>query len=57
MDLSAGKILFILILIALVIIYIIKGLFWMSIVLAAVIIYIIPAYIIIKKIYNFFKKE
>jgi len=57
MDLSAGKILFILILIALVIIYIIKGLFWMSVALAAVIIYIIPAYIIIKKIYNFFKKE
>ena len=57
MDLSAGKILFILILIALVIIYIIKGLFWMSVALAAVIIYVIPAYIIIKKIYNFFKKE
>jgi len=57
MDLSAGKILFILILIALIIIYIIKGLFWMSVALAAVIIYIIPAYIIIKKIYNFFKKE
>jgi len=57
MDLSAGKILFILILIALVVIYIIKGLFWMSVALAAVIIYIIPAYIIAKKIYNFFKKE
>jgi membrane protein YdbS with pleckstrin-like domain len=57
MDISAGKILFILILIALVIIYIIKGLFWMSVALAAVIIYVIPAYIIIKKIYNFFKKE
>ena len=57
MDLSAGKILFILILIALIVIYIIKGLFWMSIALAAVIIYVIPAYIIIKKIYNFFKKE
>jgi len=57
MDLSAGKILFILILIALVVIYIVKGLFWTSVVLAAVIIYIIPAYYIIKKIYNFFKKE
>jgi len=57
MDLSAGKILFILILTALIVIYIIKGLFWMSVALAAVIIYIIPAYIIIKKIYNFFKKE
>ncbi len=57
MDLSAGKILFILILIALIIIYIIKGLFWMSVALAAVIIYVIPAYVIIKKIYNFFKKE
>ena len=57
MDLSAGKILFILILIALVVIYIIKGLFWMSVALAAVIIYVIPIYIIAKKIYNFFKKE
>jgi len=57
MDLSAGKILFILILIALVVIYIIKGLFWTSITLAAVIIYVIPIYVIIKKIYNFFKKE
>jgi membrane protein YdbS with pleckstrin-like domain len=57
MDLSAGKILFILILIALIVTYIIKGLFWMSVALAAVIIYIIPAYVIIKKIYNFFKKE
>jgi len=57
MDLSVGKILFILILIALIIIYMIKGLFWMSVTLAAVIIYIIPTYIIIKKIYNFFKKE
>jgi hypothetical protein len=57
MDISAGKILFILILIALVVIYIIKGLFWMSVALAAVIIYVIPAYVIIKKIYNFFKKE
>jgi hypothetical protein len=57
MDISAGKILFILILIALFVIYIIKGLFWMSVALAAVFIYIIPAYIIIKKIYNFFKKE
>jgi len=57
MDLSAGKILFILILIALIIIYILKGLFWMSVVLAGVIIYVIPAYVIIKKIYNFFKKE
>jgi hypothetical protein len=44
-------------LIALFAIYIIKGLFWMSVALAAVIIYIIPAYIIVKKIYNFFKKE
>jgi membrane protein YdbS with pleckstrin-like domain len=57
MDISAGKILFILILIALVVIYIVKGLFWMSVALAAVFIYIIPTYIIIKKIYNFFKKE
>jgi len=57
MDLSAGKILFILILIALVVTYILKGLFWMSVVLAGVIIYVIPAYVIIKKIYNFFKKE
>ena len=57
MDISFGKILFILILIALVVIYILKGLFWMSVILAAVIIYIIPAYVIIKKIYNFFKKE
>jgi hypothetical protein len=57
MDLSAGKIFFILILIALFVIYIIKGLFWMSVALAAVFIYVIPAYIIIKKIYNFFKKE
>jgi len=57
MDLNAGKILFILILIALVVIYIIKGLFWMSVALAAVFIYVIPTYIIAKKIYNFFKKE
>jgi len=57
MDISAGKVLFILILIALFVIYIIKGLFWMSVALAAVIIYVIPGYIIIKKIYNFFKKE
>jgi hypothetical protein len=57
MDIGAGKILFILILIALVIIYIIKGLFWVSVALAAVFIYVIPAYIIIKKVYNFFKKE
>jgi len=57
MDLSAGKILFILILIALVVIYIIKGLFWTSVTLAAVIIYVIPIYVIIKKIYNFFKKR
>jgi hypothetical protein len=57
MDLSAGKILFILILIALIVTYILKGLFWVSVVLAAVIIYVIPAYIIVKKIYNFFKKE
>ena len=57
MDLSAGKILFILILIALVVIYIAKGLFWTSVTLAAVIIYVIPIYVIIKKIYNFFKKE
>ena len=57
MDISFGKILFILILIALVVTYIIKGLFWMSVTLAAVIIYVIPAYIIVKKVYNFFKKE
>ena len=57
MDISFGKILFILILIALVITYIMKGLFWMSVALAAVIIYVIPIYVIIKKIYNFFKKE
>jgi len=57
MDLSTGKILFILILIALVVIYIVKGLFWMSVALAVVIIYVIPIYIIAKKIYNFFKKE
>ncbi len=52
MDINFGKILFILILIALIITYIIKGLFWMSVALAAVIIYIIPAYVIIKKIYK-----
>ncbi len=57
MEISIGKILFITILIALIAIYIIKGLFWMSVALAAVIIYVIPAYVIIKKIYNFFKKE
>ena len=57
MDINAGKVLFILILIVLFAIYILKGLFWMSVSLAAVIIYIIPAYIIVKKIYNFFKKE
>ncbi len=57
MDINFSKILFILILIALIIVYIIKGLFWMSVALAAVIIYVIPAYYIIKKIYNFFKKE
>ncbi len=57
MDINFDKILFILILIALIIIYIIKGLFWISVALAAVIIYVIPAYYIIKKIYNFFKKE
>ncbi len=57
MDINFSKILFILILIALIIVYIIKGLFWMSVALAAVIIYVIPAYVIIKKIYNFFKKE
>ena len=57
MDLNAGKIFFILILIALIAIYIIKGLLWASIALAAVIIYIIPAYIIAKKIYKLFKKE
>ena len=57
MDISAGKILFILILIALIVTYIIKGLLWMSIALAAVIIYVIPGYVIIKKVYNFFKKE
>ncbi len=57
MDINFGKILFILILIALIVTYIIKGLFWMSVALAAVIIYVIPAYYIIKKKYNFFKKE
>jgi len=57
MDVSIGQILFILILIALVVVYILKGLFWMSVALAAVIIYVIPGYIIIKKIYEFFKKE
>jgi len=57
MDISPGKVLFILILIALIVIYILKGLFWMSVALAAIIIYVIPAYIIAKKIYNFFKKE
>ncbi len=57
MDISAGKILFISILIALIVIYIIKGLLWMSIALAAIFIYIIPGYVIIKKVYNFFKKE
>jgi uncharacterized membrane protein YjjP (DUF1212 family) len=57
MELSAGKILFIAILIALIAIYILKGLLWTSIALAAVIIYIIPGYIIAKKIYNFLKKE
>jgi uncharacterized membrane protein len=57
MDISAGKVLFILILIALISIYIVKGLFWMSVALAGVFIYVIPAYIIAKKIYNFFKKE
>ena len=57
MDLSAGKILFILILIALIAIYILKGLLWASIALAAVIIYFIPGYILIKKVYNLFKKE
>ena len=57
MDISPGKVLFILILIALIVIYILKGMFWMSVALAAVIIYVIPAYIIVKKIYNFFKKE
>jgi len=57
MDISVGKILFIAILIALIAIYILKGLLWASIALAAVIIYIVPGYIIAKKIYNFFKKE
>jgi len=57
MDVSAGKVLFILILIGLVVIYILKGLLWVSIALAGVIIYVIPAYIIAKKIYKFFKKE
>ncbi len=57
MDINFGKTLFILILIALIVTYIIKGLFWMSVALAAVFIYVIPAYYIIKKIYNFFKKE
>ena len=54
-DLSFGKILFIIILIALIIIYIIMGTFWFSVALAFVIIYVIPAYIIIKKLYDFFK--
>jgi len=57
MEISVGKIFFIAILIALIAIYILKGLLWTSIALAAVIIYIIPAYIIIKKIYNSLKKE
>jgi uncharacterized membrane protein YjjP (DUF1212 family) len=57
MGISIGKILFIAILIALIAIYILKGLFWASVALAAVIIYVIPGYVIIKKIYNFFKKE
>jgi uncharacterized membrane protein YjjP (DUF1212 family) len=57
MGLSAGQILFILILIALIVIYFIKGLLWMSIALAAVLIYIIPGYVIIKKIYNYFKNR
>ncbi len=57
MGITFSKILFILILIALIVTYIIKGLFWTSVALAAVIIYVIPVYYIIKKIYNFFKKE
>ncbi len=56
-NLNLGKILFIIILIALIIIYILKGLFWLSVAIAFVIIYVIPAYIIIKKIYRFFKGE
>jgi len=56
-ELSFGKILFIIILIALFIIYILKGAFWLSVAIAFIIIYIIPAYIIIKKIYKFFKGE
>jgi uncharacterized membrane protein YjjP (DUF1212 family) len=56
-DISIGKILFITILIALIIIYILKGPFWLSIAIAFIIIYVIPAYIIIKKIYRFFKGE
>jgi uncharacterized membrane protein YjjP (DUF1212 family) len=57
MDISIGKALFILILIVLIVVYILKGLFWMSVALAAAIIYVIPGYIIIKRIYEFFKKE
>jgi len=57
MEISVGKIFFIAILIALIAIYILKGLLWTSIALAAVIIYVVPGYIIAKKIYNFFKKE
>ncbi len=56
-NLNLGKILFIIILIALIIIYILKGPFWLSVAIAFVIIYVIPAYIIIKKIYRFFKGE
>jgi len=54
-DLSFSKILFIIILIALFIIYVLKGPLWLSVALAFVIIYVIPIYIIIKKIYKFFK--
>ncbi len=56
-NLSFGKILFIIILIALFIIYILKGPFWFSVALAFVIIYVVPLYIIIKKLYKFFKGE
>ncbi len=56
-DISIGKILFIIILIVLIIIYILKGLFWLSVTIAFIIIYVIPIYIIIRKIYRFFKGE
>jgi len=59
-NLSFGKILFIIILIALFIIYILKGPLWFSIALAFIIIYGILLYVIIKIIkglYKFFKGE